>query len=162
MKTIIKLAFFILIFQIYGCHTYYGLNRSELNDNYKFVEYIMSNIDSLDSIFSDTTKVDSYISLDRKEIQREIRRITRHITENKFLDGYDFVDEDLKKYEEARDSGIYYFYRHRIKIKSRYNGDIIWFVFFIDPPNTWKFSQFHFCNNYNVQTPDSAFPCDKK
>ncbi|MBP7509774.1 MAG: hypothetical protein KA807_18320 [Prolixibacteraceae bacterium] len=165
MKTKIQVVLLIIfLLQLNSCQTTkYGFNKSDLKANYKIVEKIINNVDSLYSIFSDPSLVDKNIFLNKKNIEISNAILTEHILENKFLNGYDFVDEDITEfYSDDPKIVKHFYYEHKIKIKSRYNGEIIWFVFINETGTVWKFASFYFCNNYNERSPHNPVPCDKK
>jgi len=163
MKTIMKIVLLIIILtQLISCKSYYGFSKSDLEKNYKFVEYIMNNIDSLYTILSDTSKIYFSSSMTKERIQYRVDNLFEHYNENRFIMGYNYVDDDFKAVYNHSSNTIAY-YLHCIKIRSKYNDDIIWFEFTIDEPRTsWKLLAFHFCNNYNAQRMSPELPCDKK
>ena len=163
MKTIIKILILMtLITQLFSCKSYYGFSKSELEVNYKFVDYIMNNIDSLKSIFNDNSKFIHANDMSEEIKQLRIDRLKNHILINRFLNGYTYEDEEFRAiYDYSRINIICY--EHSIKIKSIYNDDIIWFEFInYEPRTSWKFLSFYFCNNYNAQKMSPELPCDKK
>ena len=162
MKQIIKIFILIIILtQLFGCKSYYGFNKSDLEKNYKFVEYIMNNIDSLQIIFSDTLKMNVSSSMNNDIIKFLVDNFNEHYIKNRFFDGYDYVDDDIIAVYDNNASKILY-YLHKIKVKSRYNNEIIWFEFIKKSSIKWKLLLFYFCNNYNAQKMSPDLPCDKK
>lgn len=169
-KTIIAVIFLLLNF-LYSCQTTrYGFTKSDLAENYKFIERIMKNIDSLYTILSDTSKVVTTISEYDDIIEIENQRLKKYLLESKFIDGYDYVDEDIyyigysPESTNIKEEDIIKIYTHGIKLKSRFNGEIIWFLFKYGRNKVWKYECFKDCNNYLGWTPElePVVPCDKK
>jgi len=172
MKNItITAVIILLLILLNSCQTTkYGFTKQELEKNYEFVERIMKNIDSLNIILNDTSKVVTTISKYADIIEIEKNWLKEYLLESKFLDGYDYVDENIffigysPESTNIIDNNVIKIYTHGIKLKSRYNGEIIWFLFQNEEPKVWKYSSFAKCNNFIGWTPElePVVPCDKK
>lgn len=142
--------------------------KQELKNNYEFVESVLKNIDSLNFILSDTSKVVTTISKHKVDIRIEANWLKEYLLENKFIEGYDYVGEDLYYnfyiLDIGNNSEEKKVYTHGIKLKSKYNGEIIWFLFGKDAIYSSKYKGFEKCNNYleRVQELKYVIPCDKK
>jgi len=162
MKAINIIKVIILISILISCQTTkYDIKKSELKKNYKLVEYLIDNKDSLYSIFSDLSKVSKSFAINEERIKSKVNSFYNYIVTHKFFGGYDFVDEEIEALHETIGDKIL-FYLHNIKIKSKYDGKIIWFLFTSESKENWKLSRFHFCNNYNERLLGPDVPCDSE
>ncbi len=166
-----KYIFFLvsIAFILSSCQTANSdFTKQELKKNYEFVESVLKNIDSLNFILSDTSKVVTTISEHQENIRIETNWLKEYLQENKFIEGYDYVGEDLYynfyNLDIGNNSEEKKVYTHGIKLKSKYNGEIIWFLFGKDAIYTSKYKGFKKCNNYleRVQELKYVIPCDKK
>jgi len=162
MKKISVISGIILILLIFNsCKNYYGFEKSELKQNYLYVDYLIKNTDSLYFVFQDTSKVHKINSIDEKRLRFTSDLLKEHIFKNRFQDGYDFVDADFYAVQDLSTKKILR-YNHLIKIRSKYNKDIIWFEFInYEPKTSWKLIMFYFCNNFNAQKMSPEIPCNK-
>lgn len=162
MKTInVILVIIIIILSVNSCKNYYGFERTELKQNYLYVDYLIKNADSLYFVFQDTSKVHKIKNKDERSLRFTSDLLQKNIKKGKFQDGYDFVDEDFYAVQDNSTKKILW-YNHLIKIRSKYNKDIIWFEFNNDEPKTtWKLMMFYFCNNYNARKMSPEIPCER-
>lgn len=162
MKSInvISLIIFIML-TVNSCKNYYGIEKSELKQNYLYVEHLIKNADSLYNIFQDKLKVDESNSKDEWTLRFTSDLLKKNIIEGKFQDGYDFEDEEIHQVYDNEERKNYSFL-YLIKIRSKYNQDIIWFEFLKETNSSWKLLSFYFCNNYQEQKQSPLAPCDKK
>jgi len=161
MKTISVISGIILILLIFNsCKNYYGFEKTELKQNYLYVDYLIKNTDSLYIVFQDTLKVHKSNSTDEWTLRFTSDLLKKNIIKGKFQDGYDFVDEKIEYvYADREKKEIDYF--HYIKIRSKQNKGIIWFEFINESRTSWKLISFHFCNNFNERLMSPEVPCDK-
>ena len=145
MKTINVILVIIFIIAVSSCKNYDGFERTELKQNYLYVDYLIKNADSLYIIFHDTLKVHENRSIDEKRILYSSNLLKEHIIENKIQDGYDFVMMNTKVYDNRKEN---YSFLHLIKIRSKHDQDIPWFEFIKETNSPWKLLSFYFCNNY--------------
>src|SRR5690606_18040677 len=86
------------------------------------------------------------------DIRIEANWLKEYLLENKFIEGYDYVGEDLYYnfyiLDIGNNSEEKKVYTHGIKLKSKYNGEIIWFLFGKDAIYSSKYKGFEKCNNY--------------
>ncbi len=169
MKYIIFLV--SIAFILSSCQTTNNsFTNQELKKNYEFVESVLKNIDSLNLIISDTSKVITTISEHQENIRIVTKWLKEYLLENKFTEGFDYVDEDIyymkynSKLGDYSEENTRKAYTHGIKLKSKYNGEIIWFLFGKDAISTSKYKGFEKCNNYleRVQELKYVIPCDKE
>ncbi len=162
MKTITVISGIIVIMLTFNsCKNYYGFEKSELKQNYLYVDYLIKNADSLYFVFQDTLKVHKINSTDERSLRFTSDLLKKNIIKGKFKDGYDFVDEDFYAVQD-NSTRIILWYNHLIKIRSKNNKDIIWFEFINDEPRTtWKLIMFYFCNNFDERLMSPEIPCDK-
>ena len=152
----------MLISILISCQTTkYDIKKSELKKNYKLVEYLINNKDSLYSIFGDSSIVYESFAINDEMRESEAKSLYNYIIAHRFLIGYNFVDEEIEALHDTIGDKIL-FYLHNIKIKSKYDGQIIWFIFTSDNKNNWKLTNFYFCNNYNEQLLSPDVPCDSE
>lgn len=162
MKAINIIKVIILISILIGCQTTkYDIKKSELKKNYKLVEYLIDNLDSLHIIFSDSSKVDKIFAINEEMRIAKINRLYNYVMKHKIIDGYNFVNEEIEAIYEPIEFKID-FYLHNIKIKSKFDGKIIWFIFTSKSKNNWKLLTFYFCNNYNERLLGPDVPCDSE
>ncbi|HPO63843.1 MAG TPA: hypothetical protein PK762_12255 [Candidatus Kapabacteria bacterium] len=162
MKTINILAVIIfMILTFNSCKNYNGIEKSELKQNYLYVDYLIKNADSLYFVFQDISKVHKSNSSDEWTLRFTSDLLKKNIINGKFQDGYDFEDDETHQVYDNQERKNFSFL-HLIKIRSKYNQDIIWFEFIKETNSSWKLHSFYFCNNYQEQKMSPQLPCDKK
>ncbi len=154
MKTISVFLIFIFL----GCATTNNREVPEPKGNIKFVQELLNNHKKINIFLNDTNISHKALIYKLKYKKNELQD---YIELNKFNLGYDveYIDTIKKIYTPFTE---YYSYEHEIKIKSKYNNQILWFGFtYDDEADRWKICGYWFCNN-PIEMIHYGEPCDKK
>lgn len=150
----------IIILFYCGCST---VNKEDIKfpdykRNIEIVKKIINDYQHLDLILTNPEIVDTNYF---KDVEHYVSKLTNHIITHRFNKGYKIeIDDDLSIGAFGTDPPS--FLIHKIKVRSKFDNDIIWFGFYVNIGNkNWHFNQFYFCNNPWEQNPHGK-PCDKK
>lgn len=157
MKTIIPIIF---LFFLIGCSSIKNQNLPSTKNNKIFVENIIKNYNNLNNFLNNKKLCDTFLLM--FSFDEWMEDLKSHIINNKFYDGFKFeIIDSIGIHQISKDNNI--FYINKIKIRSNYNKDIIWFSFKLYySEKIWKLNSYCFCNNPSQQAWGEDVPCDKK
>jgi hypothetical protein len=154
------IVFLIFYLTICSCSTIKNHSFPDYSKNIEIVKSIIKNYDNLDVYLNNFDICDSIFL--KYKIKYESKFLKEHIIKNKFYEGYNFEIIDDLAYGQIGSEPIS-FQTHRIKMRSNFNNDIIWFSFTTKiGEKKWKLNSFDFCNNPEQMVWGEDVPCDKK
>lgn len=167
----LKLFFLLLISLFLSCKSINVYSYLGSDKNINTVKKIIDNYSTLETYLNNETFCDTN-SL-KYGLKKGILSLKEHIINNKFYEGYSFeitdsikkgyyLPKNINRERQLLDTNSYALFNF-IKIRSNFNKDIIWFIFYyFKDQKIWKLNSFHYCNNYNQQAWGEDVPCDKK
>ena len=149
-KTILLL---VIVLLLYSCHTLI-LPKEELKWNYKMIDRIVQNPDSLNFFLRDPVITSVYSSnYEKDEKLKLIKMVINKLKNNDYKDGYSIVEEKIedKSYEmkdyynkgnDYRSYTINLFF-HSMFIKSNKTGKKVFFMFRNLDNRNWEIFDIH-------------------